>query len=424
MAVIDLTIYPAFVLPVPHHAIKLPSHPLPFWWADPYHRYLLELGFSHRDLKQEELNWLEQNLNALMARYASRRILYLIAEWKRKSFETHPVLRDKFLEFSTLRLRRNQEIIQSLTLLLKELEKREIPSLLLKGSALIKKIPQAIHYRVIGDIDFFIPEKHVPEVVNHLRNLDYKMDSKMFFGTMFSSVESVLPFRHAIDFVAPENRVVHDLHWHLCPQAPNTEFDKLLGAFERARIPESANKTLDASEMLLLSIVHALGDRWNQPQSHWAIDALSLARFCSEELDWKKVFWIAKRVKYVSFIQAAIQFLKEIDPELIPEPIIKKSKRLHVSWIERIDRFFLTLMRRNVELRGLSRFYLGIYRAQFFKSNGLRRKTLRSYIYYFCRTESHKEIKLRFDNYLNRVLIPELRKVFPIKRFFPESSHT
>ena len=353
MAVVDLKSYPPFVLPVPRHAIHLPPDPLPFWWCDPYQRYLLDLSFSQNDLTPEELNWLHQNYEALLARIPTARLLRLIAEFKDESLKQHPELHEKLQTLTSLALLHNKKIVFCQNQLLEELEKRSVPSFLIKGAALIRKIPDTIYFRNIGDVDFFIPENKVKEVLEHLVNLGCRFAPNLLFGKTFNTIDSLLPFRHSFDLFDPHHQVGLDLHWHLCPQSPNSKFDQILGALKVTTSPSKASKTLEANEMFLLAIVHALGDRWNQPQSHWVIDTLALARYCPNEIDWKKIFWLAKKTEYVAFIQLALKFLHEIDPETIPQTWIKKSKRLRLTFKEKLDRFFLTQMRRNVELRGL-----------------------------------------------------------------------
>lgn len=410
MAVIDTRFYPSYNLPIPSEALKLPPEPLPFWWCEPYQRYLLELSFSPIDLSQEELEWLNQNFSPLMARTATRRILGLIATWRLESVKSHPELYKKLNELALSTFFSNSKIIYRQTQLLKFLETKNIPNLLIKGAALIKEIPEAIHYRMIGDIDFVVPEKHVPFIFEHLRNSNYRYDKSLFFGNHFSTIESVLPFRHSLDLYDINSKVGLDLHWHLCPQAPNSKFDNILGAHQIMSTAAGGPKTLDPSAMILLSTIHALGDRWNQPLSHWAIDVLMLIKKHQTNLDWKRLLWLAKKTQYVSFIKLALDFLNQISPDCIPQTIKKRAKVLRPGFIDRFDTFFLTLMRRDVDLRGLSRFIMNIYRTEFFKRSWPSPAILRRYIYYYSKTEKTVEIKERFKRYKDTVLTKEIKK--------------
>jgi hypothetical protein len=183
---------------------------------------------------------------------------------------------------------RNQLRAGQVAAALEALHAAGIPTMLLKGAALLAHYDADAGARYMEDADVLVPRSAAPAAVAALRAVGW---TPSFFVeqplTVDERIRRALRFAHAVDLRGPEREAQIDLHWAALLEHPHPSFDdglwaRSLPAHFRGvptRVPSRGD---------LLAHVCINGLRPPGQTARWAADAAILAR-SMEATDWAVV---------------------------------------------------------------------------------------------------------------------------------------
>lgn len=162
----------------------------------------------------------------------------------------------------------NARILSQAAPALRALREASIPTMVLKGTALL-----VAHYRDLGarpmsDVDILVAEDRMAEALDVIEGLGWRGDPARRWLASDS---------HAGNVVSPEG-LVADLHRHATCEARFREADE--GFFANAipiEVAGAPTAAMSAGDQLLHTVIHGL--RWSiAPSSIWVLDAITLLR--------------------------------------------------------------------------------------------------------------------------------------------------
>ena len=187
---------------------------------------------------------------------------------------------------------RNQLMLAQVMPVVSDLEDAGVPTLMLKGAALMAEGRHDAGIREMTDIDVLVPTGSVADACQVLAACGMR------------PVENV-PIWFVTDYWAP--RVRHsanfenaaggqlDLHWHALLLSRHDDADtEFWTAAQSVSLRQVSTRTLCPADELLLVILHGLG--WAPtPTYRWALDATLIARGACGEVDYDRLAEQARR---------------------------------------------------------------------------------------------------------------------------------
>jgi hypothetical protein len=200
----------------------------------------------------------------------------------------------------------NQRLFRLLASTLDQFRAAGIPTLVLKGAALVPLYYEDPGVRGMGDFDVMVPEREFSSACTLLRREGWapaEFDPR-YFDTRFG---------HAIPFIDGTGASV-DLHCHaLIQSCENGADDQFWEAAQEITIEGRPSLTLCATDHLVHVCAHGL--TWVQnPPVRWAVDAVSILRKAHDELDWSRLVEVALARGVPLHVAASLDFLaSELD---------------------------------------------------------------------------------------------------------------
>ena len=221
----------------------------------------------------------------------------------------------------------NQMLFHAMTDVLRAFGGAGIPTILLKGAALVLQYYGDYGLRSMEDFDILVPPDQARRAVAVLRDLGFtpQWDNR--------PDEEVLTTRHGWDFQNDAGWLV-DLHWYVFHDQTDPEPDV---EFWNAAVPRIVGgiptATLNPADQLLHVIVH--GTAWvPEPSVRWVPDAMAILR--SGELDWARLLTQARRRGYTLLLRMTLPYLRETLGAPVPLRVCQELKTAPVSRAERI----------------------------------------------------------------------------------------
>ncbi len=206
----------------------------------------------------------------------------------------------------------NQSLFGHVRPVIERLRSKNIPVLLLKGTALACSYYPDSGCRPMRDVDILVPLEEATAVCCMLETDGWK--SLHWRPQVLKP--SYFKFRHAIDFEHSSGGRI-DAHWHALNICTNPKLDDLFWEHSQsadfAGIPVS---TCQATEHLLEICVHGIAYS-PVPPVRWIADALLLLR-SGEPIDWQRLVRAALDFDLVPYTRAALRFLKTTFDAPIP----------------------------------------------------------------------------------------------------------
>ena len=245
-------------------------------------------------------------------------------------------------EFEAVYLRtrlRNRLLLDRAGLLLDRLAEAGIPSMLLKGAALVHPYYDGDPgLRPMADVDIAVPTGRAVEAVDVVRRAGWVPRGPV--------TPSFLRSNHAAVFDDPHGDQC-DLHWHVFSECRRPGADDALwqASHERDLVGRRI-RVLSPSDQLLHVCVH--GARWAcEPRLRWIADAwLILAR---STIDWPRVVDQARRRRFVIRMRDSLGFLRERMAADVPDVVLAA---LSAHPTDRLERFESRVLRRRRGLWG------------------------------------------------------------------------
>jgi hypothetical protein len=238
-------------------------------------------------------------------------------------------LMERFNGIYSRYLQRNEALMQKAAQVLEAFHEAGIPTILLKGAALIQLYYKDSGCRPMNDVDVLIPTKQARASMAILKKLDWKSP-----GT--SSPETWIPIRHSIPF-EDRHEDQFDLHWHLLWECWHANDDEYWETAKPITINNIPTLTLNSTHQLLHTCWH--GARWNEvPPIRWIADAMAILEDTKTEIDWNLLISQAQRHRIILLLKECLEYLKNLLGAPVPDDVIESLQELPVSRMERIAR--------------------------------------------------------------------------------------
>jgi hypothetical protein len=241
----------------------------------------------------------------------------------------------------------NAALYRRLAALLKELNARVMPSMLIKGSALALLYYADPGLRPMMDADILVPTGRVREAISIITGLGWRSSITPLKGlsemkllsrlgwtpeerTVNDFSEEYFSVRHGQDFTNPDAFTI-DLHWHLLHgyNRPDADSEFWSGASDIG-VKGVHALALDPADQLLQVCAH--GVVWNSvPPIRWVADAAAILNKEGEGLDWERLIDASKRHGKALQVRDALEYLDGFLESPVPGMVHQSLDSVPVS---------------------------------------------------------------------------------------------
>ena len=224
-------------------------------------------------------------------------------------------------------LYKNQILLNRVSKLLKSFDDAGIPTMVLKGVALVQCYYHESGLRPMADADILVPAARVVESMALLKTLGWK-------SAYFERPETRVAIMHSTPFVNADGHQI-DLHWHPFWECFNAHDDS--DYWKQAtpiKINDAPTSVLSPTHELLHTCWH--GARWNEvPPIRWVADAMMILEASHSEIDWKEIIEKARRHHISLPLHDALSYLKQLLNAPIPDSVVADLAAIPTSTLER-----------------------------------------------------------------------------------------
>ncbi len=223
------------------------------------------------------------------------------------------------------------------------LQTESIPTLLLKGAALIGANYVRSSSRMMYDFDLLIPdearERALALLYRHGWQASYPIPSSRY------------PLIHSLDLKLPADGTGLDLHWFaLAESCSHGSDDDFWQASVPITIKGVETRRLSDSDLCFHILAH--GARWDPEPSHrWISDTLLLLR-SPAVIDWDRVCADAEQRELALLVAAMLVYVRDTFAAPVPTEPITRLQHSHVKIGQRIE--FWARNRQRARWRGLA----------------------------------------------------------------------
>jgi len=228
---------------------------------------------------------------------------------------------------------RNHRLFRNMASVVSSLQDLGLPTMILKGAALI-----ALHYRdhglrPVGDVDVLVPTRYASVALELLMRSGW--GSAMLKSPRLLT-ETYLTHRHGVvlwDAAGQE----FDLHWHVLADScgPNADQEFWEGAVE-VTLGNVSLYALNPTDQLLHVCAH--GARWaSPPELQWAADAMTVMRTAEPEIHWPRLLTQVARHRLVLPLRSTLTYLRDALGAPIPPEVLQSLQAMPVSDLERSE---------------------------------------------------------------------------------------
>lgn len=228
---------------------------------------------------------------------------------------------------------RNHRFVRSMGRVVSSLKDIGLPTMILKGAALI-----SIHYRdhglrPMGDLDVLVPTKDASTAMNLLMRLGWR--SRMLKSPEMLT-EAYVTHRHGRPFKDSAGQRF-DLHWHVLADSCGADADK---EFWEGAVPVSLGDVstfaLNPTDQLLHVCAH--GARWAYPPVfQWTADAMIVMRTAEPKIDWSRLLMQIEKHRLVLPLRDTLTYLRDALEAPIPSEVLQSLQVMPVTKLERSE---------------------------------------------------------------------------------------
>jgi hypothetical protein len=215
---------------------------------------------------------------------------------------------------------RNQLMLAEVMPVVAALENAGIPTLLLKGAALVADERHNAGIRQMTDIDVLVPTSELAAACAVL--VDHGMrpagGEPLWYITDFAPA-----FKHACNFRSPAGGQL-DLHWHVLKSSrhPLADADFWAGA-QPTTLRGVRTRVLCPADEMLIVILHGL--RWSpSPSYRWVLDATLSARELSGPGEFDRLAHQARRHRVAVSARAGLRYLQRVAGIEVPAAALRR----------------------------------------------------------------------------------------------------
>jgi hypothetical protein len=228
---------------------------------------------------------------------------------------------------------RNQKLFRDMSSVVRSLNDNGVPTMVLKGPALILLHYQDHGLRPVGDVDVLVPTKDARTAAELLTELGWR--SRML-KSPDQLTETYLTHRHAQVFKDSAGQRF-DLHWHVLADScgPNADEDFWQGSVP-FRLAGVATRALNPTDQLLHVCAH--GSRWSAPPAfQWVADAVMVMSSAGSQIDWQRFLWQVRKHRTVLALRDATTYLKDLLDAPVPSAVLQSLQATPVTQLERLE---------------------------------------------------------------------------------------
>jgi hypothetical protein len=214
-----------------------------------------------------------------------------------------------------------------------DLAQRGIPTMLLKGAALVAEGGVDAGLRSMNDIDVLVPTDRRHEAVGVLLAHGFVPvdDAPAWYVT-----DHVPDYSPSYGFRDAQDRQL-DLHWHVLHGSCQPDADHYFWAASvEVDLFGVPTRTLCPTDELLLVVLH--GVRWSDVPSHrWLVDAAMLARGVFGPVDYDRLVDQAQRRRLGLMLARGLATLREVSDAPVPDAVLRALRPRRVAALERLE---------------------------------------------------------------------------------------
>ena len=234
---------------------------------------------------------------------------------------------------------RNQMLFHHARALLGALAQNEIPTLVLKGAAVVLS-----HYgsdpglRPMHDFDILVPTARAEQARDVLQGAGW--------SPVYAITPSFLRIKHAGLFQDRDGRHC-DLHWHVFEECcqPGDD-DELWEAAVQVDFYGTPTRVLSVSDQLLHVCAH--GAKWTwEPPIRWIADATLILQ--TGGIDWRRLTAQAVKRHFIMRMRETLGFLRARMSAAVPDSVLEA---LSAQPTTRLERFEARVLRRQHKVLG------------------------------------------------------------------------
>jgi hypothetical protein len=228
---------------------------------------------------------------------------------------------------------RNHRLLRNMASVVSFLQDIGLPTMVLKGVALI-----LLHYRdhglrPVGDVDVLVPTKDAFAATDLLMGSGWSSDKLKSPGLL---TETYLAQRHAVVLTDAAGQQF-DLHWHVLADSCGAEADQEFweGALE-VKLDGVSTHALNPTDQLLHVCAH--GARWASPPGfQWAADAMIVLRTAEPEIDWSRLLSQVRKHRLVLPLRSTLAYLRDALDASVPSEVMRSLQVMPVTELERLE---------------------------------------------------------------------------------------
>ena len=215
---------------------------------------------------------------------------------------------------------RSQILISAAGSALAELAEAGVPTMLIKGGAVLHHNGWHIADRPMEDIDIVVPSNHLRPAVAAMERAGF---NNAFAATAASRPERVRSHLHAIAFEGPLHAEV-DLHWRVYKQSRRPGADDSAWRDSVAgSVRDAGTRVLGRDDTLLQVIANGANEN-DGSALQWAIDAVELIE--GAKIDWDHVRRQARLHRLSRACHAGLALLHEFRSEDVPAGLVRQFR--------------------------------------------------------------------------------------------------
>jgi hypothetical protein len=228
---------------------------------------------------------------------------------------------------------RNQFLLNGVLPVVAELERSGIPTLLLKGAALVAATEADAGVRQMADIDVLVPTNQADAAIEVLGGVGLTP----LFETPPWYVSQYAPqYVPSFPFAGADGREL-DLHWHVLHASCQVNADD---DFWRAAIPVELRGVrtlaLCPTDALLHAILH--GFEWSDaPTVRWALDAAMIIAGSAGPIDYERLVVQARLRRVTAILRKGLEFLRAVADAPVPAEAVSALRSRRPLIAERLE---------------------------------------------------------------------------------------
>jgi hypothetical protein len=241
--------------------------------------------------------------------------------YKRLSVMSKPVPNLlKLKGFYLQSLFKNSRLFHRFFLILAEMNKMEIPVILLKGMALAAAYYEDVGTRAMNDIDFLVREQDVEKTLQFLKMRGWQ-------SVLGSKLNKPSKHIHSLDLRNQEGYEL-DVHWRAFYQCSWDGADlPIWDHAEEVVFRGVTIRILNPTQQIIHNCAH--GVRWNAISSiRWIVDVMKILEKRSSSINWELLISESSARNLSLTMLHTLSFLKSEFHGDIPEDVLKRLNQL------------------------------------------------------------------------------------------------